>query len=347
MSKAVNRTAPMAVALLFFAAATSAAQSLPPPVIDMHLHSHAADVNGPPPVGVCAPRAELPTWDPTESWPAAFTRWLKNPDCAEPIWGPKTDAEVMQQTIDVLRRRNITAITSGPLLDNWKKTEPDRIIPALGFNFATKPVPSPEQVRRWFREKRYRAFAEVGIQYNGISPSDARFEPYLAVAEKMDVPVGIHIGTGPPGAPYLPFAPRYRARLHSPLLFEEALVRHPRLRVWIMHAGWPMLDDLLAVLWAHPQVHVDVAVIDWALPRKEFHRYLQRIVEAGFIKRVMFGSDQMNWPGVIEPAIEAIESAPFLSEKQKREILFENAARFLRLTDKEIADLHGKGAAVP
>jgi predicted TIM-barrel fold metal-dependent hydrolase len=114
-----------------------------------------------------------------------------------------------------------------------------------------------------------------------------------------------------------------------------------------MHAGWPMLDDLLAVLWAHPQVHVDVGVISWVLPRKEFHRYLQRIVEAGFVKRVMFGSDQMNWPGVIEPAIEAIESALFLSEKEKREILFENAARFLRLTPEEIAELHGTSGARP
>jgi len=26
----------------------------------------------------------------------------------------------------------------------------------------------------------------------------------------------------------------------------------------------------------------------------------------------MFGSDQMIWPGVIEPSIKAIEDAPFL-----------------------------------
>ena len=324
---------------LLMVSSLSTAQSPPPPIIDMHLHSHPADINGPPPLGICAPPAELPTWDPKESWPVAFMRWLKNPECAHPVWSPTTDDEVMQQTIEILRRRNITAVSSGLQLDRWVEAEPKRILPALGFDFGRKPVPTPLQVRRSLREKRYRALAEVGIQYQGVSPSDARFEPYLAVAEKMDVPVGIHIGIGPPGARYLPPFPNYRARLHSPLLLEEALARHPKLRVWIMHAGWPMLDDLLAVLWAHPQVHVDVAVIDWVLPRKEFHRYLQRIVEAGFAKRVMFGSDQMNWPGVIEPAIEAIESAPFLSEKQKREILFENAARFLRLTDQEIAEL--------
>lgn len=140
---------------------------------------------------------------------------------------------------------------------------------------------------------------------------------------------------------YLPGSSKYRAGLHSPLILEEPLSRHKALRVYIMHAGWPMLDDLLAVLYAHPQVHVDVGVISWVLPRAEFHRYLQRIVEAGFGKRVMFGSDQMNWPQAIEVAIAAIRTAPFLRESQKRDILFNNAARFLRLSQEQITRLQG------
>lgn len=45
----------------------------------------------------------------------------------------------------------------------------------------------------------------------------------------------------------------------------------------------------------------------------------------------MFGSDQMMWPQAISEAIKSIQSAPFLSETQKRDILYNNAARFLRL----------------
>jgi uncharacterized protein len=103
-----------------------------------------------------------------------------------------------------------------------------------------------------------------------------------------------------------------------------------------------MIDDLLAVLWVHPQVHVDLGGIVFGLPRAEFYRYLQRIVDAGFGKRVMFGSDQMVWPGVIERAIQAIEAAPFLSDAQKRDILYNNAARFLRLSEAQIARHHGR-----
>jgi hypothetical protein len=320
-----------AVILALATRATSPAQPAPPPILDVHLHAHRAGVNGPPPTAVCPGIAEWTELDPKVGWPTAFGSLLKNPPCKDPIWGPATDEDLMRQTIEVLERRNITAVTSGPLLEQWRKAGGNRIIPALGFAFSQKPVPTPAQVRQWFSQKRYAVFAEVGIQYDGLSPSDPKFEPYLAVAESLDVPVGIHIGTGPPGAVYLGFS-GYRARLHSPLLIEDALVRHPKLRVYIMHAGWPMLDDLLAVLWAHPQVHLDVGAIAFALPRKEFHRYLQRIVEAGFGSRVMFGSDQMNWPKAIEVSIDAIETAPFLTANQKRAILYDNAARFLRLS---------------
>jgi predicted TIM-barrel fold metal-dependent hydrolase len=195
-------------------------------------------------------------------------------------------------------------------------------------------------VRQSFKVGGFAVFGEVTAQYGGVSPDDASLAPYWALAEELDVPVGIHIGTGPTGAPYLGFD-RYRARLHSPLALEEVLVRHPDLRVYIMHAGWPMLDDLLALLWTHPQVYVDVGAIDWALPRAEFQRYLQRIVEAGFGKRVLFGSDQMIWPETMEIALESIESASFLTAEQRRDILFNNAARFLRLSRERIAEMHG------
>jgi len=164
-------------------------------------------------------------------------------------------------------------------------------------------------------------------------------EPYWALAEELDVPVGIHLGPGPPGVIYLGAA-GYRARMHSALTMEEVLVRHPRLRVYLMHAGYPLLDDLLALLYAHPQVYVDVGVIVYTQPRAAFYRYLQGIVEAGFGNRVMFGSDQMVWPGVIERAVAVIQEAPFLSTDQKRDILYNNAARFLRLSDQEIARHH-------
>ncbi len=268
---------------------------------------------------------------------------LKKPPCADPVWSPPSDEELLRRTLAVLNRSNVVAVASGAptTLARWVEASPQRILPAFHFNVARDKGISPDSLRRALKTGRYVALAEVTNQYLGIAPDDPVFEPYLAVAEELDIPVGIHIGTGPPGAPYLG-SPHYRARLHSPLTLEEALTRHPRLRVWIMHAGWPMLDDLLAVLWTHPQVYVDVGVIIFALPRTEFYRYLRTVVEAGFGDRVMFGSDQMVWPEMIERGICTIEEAPFLTAQQKRDILYYNAVRFLRLKeDKEDAKTSG------
>lgn len=325
------------VILLLLAIRAHAQESAP--IIDMHLHAFRSDAQGPPPLGLCAPPDGYPALDARVAWSDVFMEWLKNPPCKAPIWSPETDDDLMKQTLAVLERRNIIGVTSGPreIVRRWAEAAPGRIIPGLMFR-ATSAAPSPDELRRWFEQGDFKVLGEVTNQYAGIAPGDPVFEPYLALAEELDIPVGIHIGTGPPGAPYLG-SPKYQAALHSPLLLEDVVTRHPKLRVYIMHAAWPMIDELLALLWTHPHVYVDTGVIDFVLPRAEFHRYLQRIVEAGFGKRIMFGSDQMVWPGAIEVAIESIESASFLSEQQKRDILFENALRFLRLSQEEVESL--------
>lgn len=318
----------------------------PLPVIDMHLHASTADENGPPPLALCMSLLEHidHVRDPRTPWPETFMGFQKKPACRDPVWSPITDDALMKETIAALERRNVIGVLSGPpeRVQRWMQAAPGRFIAGFQFQFGRdEDSLTPDSLRRLYSAGRFAVLAEVSNQYVGITPSDPKFEPYLAVAEELDFPVGIHIGTGPPGAPYLGFD-RYRAAMHSPLTLEDALIRHPKLRVYIMHAGWPMVDDLLAVLWVHPQVYVDIGAIVFALPRAELYRFLQRIVDAGFGKRVMFGSDQMVWPGVIERSIKLIEDAPFLSAAQKRDILYNNAARFLRLTDAEIAKHRGR-----
>ena len=128
--------------------------------------------------------------------------------------------------------------------------------------------------------------------------------------------------------------------LSDALLLDKVLLRHSRLRLYVMHAGWPLADAMIGLLYAHPQVNVDIGVIAWILPRAEFHQYLARLVRAGFADRIMFGSDQMAWPDLIGDTIEAVESAEFLSPEQKRGIYYDNAARFLRLSPEQIRADH-------
>ena len=328
------------LAVWTLSAVSSLAQKVPAPIIDMHMHASQATSQGPPPVSLCSPPTGYPPADPAVGWTATFMSLLKNPPCDNPLRSPMTDRELMERTLAIMKRRNIFGVVSGSLVEQWHKEGGDRIVPGLGFTLGPD-APSVSRMLELFKSGRFAVLGEVGIQYQGIEPGDQRLEPYLAAVEQMDIPVAIHVGPGPPGTPYLSRS-AYRARLHSPLVLEEALVRHPKLRVVAMHAGWPMLDDTLAMLWVHPQLYVDVGVISFAIPRAAFHTYLQRIVEAGFGKRVMFGSDQMVWPEAIEVAIGSIETADFLNGDQKRDILYNNAARFLRLSQDQIARHHGK-----
>ena len=70
---------------------------------------------------------------------------------------------------------------------------------------------TPASVREQLSSGDFQVFGEVAIQYQGISPGDSIFGPYAAIAEELDIPLAIHVGTGPPGAPYLPGLEKYRA----------------------------------------------------------------------------------------------------------------------------------------
>nr|WP_199222963.1 amidohydrolase family protein [Rhodohalobacter mucosus] len=248
----------------------------------------------------------------------------------------------MEQTIEAMDTYNVVQGVLGgspQRVKQWIDEAPGRFIPGINFNIDSPNAIEPDSLRKLFDNGSVEVFAEITNQYTGTTPDDERMQPYWALAEEMDIPVGIHIGPGPPGVLYLSGS-GYRARLHSPLILEDILASHPRLRIYIMHAGYPMLDDLLAVLYTHPQVYVGIGVIVYTQPEAAFYRFLKGIVEAGFGKRIMFGSDQMNWPGVIGPSIDRIREAPFLTEEQKRDILYNNAARFLRLSEEEIRQHH-------
>jgi uncharacterized protein len=231
----------------------------------------------------------------------------------------------------------------------WRTVDPGRYLPSLVFPCdagrapvtgrscfdAATDLPDTTWLRGELQAGRIRGFGEMSPQYLGMSPADSRLQPYWALAEEYGIPVGIHMGFGPPGAAYdaspMPFkAPNHRMAASDPLLLEDVLLRHRTLRLFVMHAGWPRLEPMLALLYAHPHVYVDIAglQVEELVPRPEYERYVRGLVQAGFADRIMFGSD---FPGQCRAGIDAILGADFLTAQQKADILCGNAARFLRL----------------
>lgn len=323
------------VALLAMAGGALPAVAKQPPVIDMHLH--ASRIRSSEPIRACPGNLPLEylALDPrTRLDPAALVR------CSKPFLSAATSAQLRDLTIAELRARNVRrGVLAGEpaLVGDWAAKAPGLFVTAAVL--AHPGDQALESLKALHAAGKAPVFAELGAQYRGLRADDPIFEPFWALAEQLDVPVGIHLGEGIPGQ-MAGGKDRYRAALTSPFQLEAVLLRHPRLRLWVMHAASPLTDEMIAMLFEYPQLHVDVAANVWNMPRAQFYDQLKRMVDAGFSKRIMFGSDQTLFPQAIGLAIDTIEQAPFLSEVQKRDILYHNAARFLRLTPEQIAADH-------
>jgi hypothetical protein len=243
-----------------------------------------------------------------------------------PITGKTSKAitphTILLETIAEMDKHNIVkahVCGSIEILTKWVKFAPERFIPSQ--EISGNP-PSPDA--NYVREK-----------------NDPKLKPYFTIAENLDVPVQIHTcGIGA-------FTPNFRCQAGNPILLEEVLVKHPNLRLCIAHAGYPFLAETISIMVHYPLVYADISAINWLHKRETLYDYLQRLMKAGYnihpktkhgiikgepiAKRLMYGSDQMCWPEAINMSIEAIKSAQFLSEAQKRDIFYNNAARFLRL----------------
>jgi predicted TIM-barrel fold metal-dependent hydrolase len=307
-----SRTWPVCVLLSFFLPGMGSSQDHRSPIIDVHMHPFGAALNpdGTPQPIVCVNDIL---------------------DCQNPPSAYITNEAVLSGTIEYMDRYNIVlgVLSGGGRQAAWREAEPERFL--FGFSVNVRNGrPHPDSARAAVERGEYQLLGELGSQYQGLPPNDPLLEPYWALAEDLDIPVLIHaLGIGGRRG-------QFRADLGQPLFLEDVLQAHPNLRLQVENAGYPFIDEMIAILYMYPNVYVDLSTITWIITREEFHDYLRRLIRAGYGERVMFGSDQMSWPETIGMAVEAIESAEFLTQAQKRDIFFNNAVRFYRLDPEEL-----------
>jgi predicted TIM-barrel fold metal-dependent hydrolase len=278
-----------------------------PPIIDMHMHAFNKMIRTPD--GTPRPVVHYPDKSIIKGT-ALVTR----------------DEDILRLTLEAMKKYNIVlAVVSYKLTDvyKWKDAAPQSFL--AGQSFRDPTTIDITALRKEFTDGKLDIMGEIATQYGGYPPNDPALEPIYSLAEELDVPLLIHCeGIAGP-------SPKFRISDGNPLLLEEVLKRHPKLRLYVENAGWPFLEEIIALMYRYPQVYVDLSTITWIIPRPTFHSYLKGLIDAGLSKRLMFGSDQMWWPETIGMAIEAIESAEFLTAEQKRDIFYNNAVRFLRL----------------
>ena len=248
------------------------------------------------------------------------------------------NAEVHRiETFAAFKKWNIVkAMVSGNLesVDEWvAKDSNHRIIRGILIFSPDDYGMDSIKFEQLVKDKKIEVFGEIGAYYSGTTLSDSIWQPYLRICEKYDIPVAVHTGGGDPGGTHS-WSPKARLKLGDPYLIEDVLVKYPKLRIYLMHNGgedWH--EHALRLMAYYPNLYTDIAVMLWVEPnaQRTVTAFLKNVQKAGYLNRVMFGSDQMVWPYAIEKSIKFLNSLTFLTNQDKEDIFYNNAAKFLKL----------------
>lgn len=284
-----------------------------PPVIDMHLHVYSAK----------------------SYWGGNYFK-LKDTS----LTSPSNHTEHLKAVLEQIEKYNIViTYASGNFesLESISKQYPGKFLPSFEI-FPTKELLKDDALLHKLKLKikngEIRGIGEVANFYTGIAPNDPVLDTLYRIAEQNNLPIGLHFAPGPPGS-QITSNPNMRLENSNPLLLQDALIKFPRLRMNIMHAGLPIFpDETFGILYMFPNVYVDISCLAWYgdYTKESLKDFLVKAIRYGFGDKIMFGSDEMVWPGAIGLSIDYINNADFLTEKQKRDILYNNAACYLRLS---------------
>ena len=246
----------------------------------------------------------------------------------------KTSKEHLEQTIQKMNQHNIEfAVICGTIesIERYAKAD-NRFIPAYQ-DYEEKLIPI-KQFEEYIKSGKIKVFGEVMAVYKGMTLTDSMYQTYLAICEKYGVPVAYHSGGSFPNAQQLGW-PKYRIALGDPFLIEDVLVKYPKLKLYLMHAGENFFENTLRMMDGYPNLYADLGVELWLHPLTKDYgtRFLKSAKQYGFLDRVLFGSDQMVWPEAISSSIDFLNSMDFLTPVEKEMILYKNAQKFLGLKD--------------
>lgn len=259
------------------------------------------------------------------------------------LTSPKTNSDHIKAVLDQMSKSNIVlSYASGNFeaLDSLTRKYPGKFYPSIEIR------PSPEHLRdnkflKILKQKivkgEIKGIGEILNFYNGIAPNDPIMDTLYKIAVNYDLPVGIHFGLSAPGSQLSDF-PDMRIEFGNPLMIQDVLIKFPKLRLNIMHAALPLfVDEILAIMYMFPNVYVDLGIVTWGdnYTKESVKEFLIKASKYGLTDRIMYGSDEMVWPGAIGLSVDFINNADFLTDKQKRDILYNNAAKFLRLSEKQ------------
>ena len=153
-------------------------ESKAPPVIDVHVHA----IDFPGAVPMCPNTSKFTASDP-KGKEEPFG-WVKE-QCTPALY-PSAPGEYMKDVLAEMERLNVTAVAFGEpkSVQKWKDAAPARIIPGTSFSngMAAGQRIAVEELRKDFTTGGFKVMGEIGLQYEGVSPSDPSVDAYFVLA---------------------------------------------------------------------------------------------------------------------------------------------------------------------
>lgn len=197
-------------------------------------------------------------------------------------------------------------------------------------------MPDIKELDSLYKNGTFKYLGETSFHSMGILPTEQRFDEYWKLAEKYQIPIGFHADAGPYKRD-MTQTPNWNEEYGNPLLLLPVLEKYPNLKIYLMHYPGRYYKECIEVMKKYPQIYCEISAVSMFALKERWEPRVKKLFDEGLGNRLMFGSDYV---GTIRKNIEIIYNIEWLTDPQKRDIYYNNAARFLNLSESEIKEHH-------
>lgn len=189
-------------------------------------------------------------------------------------------------------------------------------------------------------ERAVKEFGMKGVKlypHSGFYPNDKRLNLVFQKCVEFDIPVMVHTG--------IKAVSWQSLKYNRPMYVDDIATNFPDLKIVMCHGGYPWVEEFIVVAYSNPNIWVDITFLDYI--EKTYRKdglvedTIKRLVDLIGPERLVWGSEgpYMNLPlfGSHGPEYYTklqdflVRRFDFLLEKDKENILGENAKRLLKI----------------
>lgn len=158
--------------------------------------------------------------------------------------------------------------------------------------------------------------------FHKIYSNDKLYYPIYAKCVELDIPVWVHTSIN--------FVPHLKMDFGRPIYLDEVASDFPELKIIAGHGGWPWVNELMGVLWRHPNVYTDTAALNPKYITADGSGWdtLMRYGNTLLQDKILFAT---AWPALdFKSAVDQLNELP-LKDEVKEKWFGGNAEKLLKL----------------